>query len=1651
MADNIEYRFIQNVGDYFPPGYFNEDFLNKIQKAAGYTPEDMDTISAKYTKLKEKYNSYKNFIVNSRPRPKDAIKHTHDFNTLLLELLGYDTSGAYDRFISLTGNDGEVVPVRHVLTRNGKPTLFIMEMQNLITVGDSTPPGLFEQRYTDETGDEKTIRNQRYYIGQWSDVFSVPENVKIAPAVINKAVDAIFLLPQDSRPKYILMLAGNEVLLLDAEKWSRGAWLQFSLDELISQASLPKKRRYYALFHLLACKQTLADDSDTVLMDTIIEESYKNAYEVTKDLKEGVVLAVETLANEALYYMKNVAHHPFGKQNPKTGEYDVTDDSFESEVKDDCLSIVYRLLFIFYAESRPELEILPLNDEVYNHGYALEMLRDLEQTRINSQESRDGYFFDASIQTLFRLLNKGFKEGRTETGEKSFSIRKIDSPLFDNSRLHHLADVKIRNSKWQEIIRALSLSKRNGRNGRGRISYANLGINQLGSVYESLLAYRGFYAEEDYIEVYKPGKLQEGTFLVPYSRIDDFNSDEILYEEDSERPLIHPKGTFIYRLNGRDRQKSASYYTPEVLTRSTVKYTLKAIIDEVDKGKRSATDLLELKILEPAMGAAAFQNEVINQLAEAYLIHRQRDLQKRISPDKFLDELQKVKAYIATHNVYGVDLNPTAIELGKLALWLNVMHKDMETPFFAGRLALGNAVIGAWLKTYNRSDVEAITVRSSKKSKEISNSWWDKAPKKVKFHKNRVNRNPDEIYHFLLPDPKMLAVTGIKEMKEEFPENHSLMKSFIKEWKTPVSASDINTLLRLSAKVDYLLREHYQQQVSIDKHTSNKSQIWGSNDKSVADNLFGMNFNYQSKQDLYNSRFVPTSAYYRLKTVMDYWCSLWFWPIEGATSLPSLREYWGDIEAILDVQDELVKHILKQDPSDIPSSLFPEIERERHIPAPSLFEELDSKFGETIILTKEDLLRLAQDNEDKDLRIDAVRFRIIKSLSARYHFFHPMLEFIEVFWQRGGFDIIAGNPPWLKLEFDETSIISDKFPEVSIRKTTAPGVRVMLSKFMANLAMAELYHSEQLEQEASTAFMNAYQNYPLLIGQQTNLYKCVLSNCMDLVNEKGYIGILCPDGIYDDPAAQPLRREIYKRLRFHFQFQNELRLFAEVHHQTKFGEQLLGPRNSTPSFLSINNLFHPSTIDVCFEHNGEGLCGSIKDEKGNWNIHAHRNRIVRYEKKELQLLSDTFEEGLTGDCAKLVNIQAKEILNVLEKISDYNLRLTHTRNVIKAGFHETSAVDDGYITGTIQYADPNEYELIFKGPNFNIATPFAKCPRENYKHNSDYDVIDLEKINDKLPTRSLFSPATTLSEYVSAIPGFVIGHDDDGKDIYDNWIDYYKVAFRSQLNVTQERTLICAVLPCRTAHINAVISVAFRDRDDCVDMAGLAASLPMDAYVKIIGAGGLFPSRMQSFPLGVAPKYKPALYSRTLILNCLTSHYADLWADTWRPEYALETWSIDDKRLKPFSRLKPDWDMNTPLRNHFERRQALVEIDVIASMALGLSLNDLELMYRIQFPVLQQKEADTWYDANGKIVFTCSKGLTGVGVDRPVWDKIRVEAEKAIAEGRPYEYEHTIEKSELYHGQKVTYVAPFDHPDRIADYRRAWDHFSKIFNEKTTD
>lgn len=1653
---NITYRFIQNVGDYFPSGYFTDDFITKVQNCAGRSADDMKALCSPYVQIRGEYEEYKNFIINGRARIEDKIKHTHDWHTTLLKKLGYDTDNPYQEpyVVKDGGEDSptEIIPVRHILRSGNQVSMLIMEMQNLITVGDTEPDGLFKQQYEDD----RSSGQQHYYAGQWRQVIPAEyldrEKYRFSPAIINKAITQIFLMPEERRPHYILMLAGNQVLLFDSDKWARGSYLQFSLDDLYFQGQIKNYRMHYALFHLLCCKEALAADGQTVLMDSLIEESYKNAYEVTKDLKEGVIFAVETLANEALYYWKQHNNIPVS---------DYTDDTFEAEVKDDCLTIIYRLLFLFYAESREELEILPIGDEVYKLGYSLESLRDLEMMRLNSQASRDGYFFDDSIRHLFGLLANGHHAAESNIANKSFRVRPIDSPLFNNKNLHHLADVRIRNIKWQEIIKALSLSKK--KNYCGRISYANLGVNQLGSVYESLLAFRGFYAEEDYIEVHKANEPQDGTFLVPYSRMGDFDISEVLTHPETGAPQILPKGTFVYRLNGRDRQKSASYYTPEVLTRSTVKYTLKSIIDDVRDNKRKATELLELKILEPAMGAAAFQNEVINQLAEAYLQHQQRQQREagltnwRISPDQYRNELQKVKAYIATHNVYGVDLNPTAVELGKLSLWLNVIHKDMETPFFANRICVGNAVIGAWLKVYSKNEFYGISERYGAKLK--PNKWWEKAPHKVKFFANRVNRSVNEVYHFLLPDANMLGVRSIKEQKKEHPAEEKQMAAILKDWTAPIALYDFKTLQRLSAKIDILLKDYFTDQISIEKYTNNRREIWDGIDHSGSESLFKEEEqaeSYARKQTLFDTRYGHNNAYRKLKLAMDYWCSLWFWEYKDADNLPTRQEYWADIEALLDVDNEKLDNRTRKalERTDMVSE---DIDME--------YNRISEDESQIVAKTQEELLTAAHGNTNLFSDEDPLRLKIVCRLSERYRFFHPMLEFIEVFWLRDGFDIICGNPPWLKLEFDEQGILSEKYPEVAIRKVSAPDARKMRDNMFVQIpSTEELYRSEEIETACSSTFMNAYCNYPLLVGQQTNLYKCVLENGFSMMSEKGFMGLLHPETIYDDPKGQPLRKEVYPRLRYHFQYTNELTLFAEVDHHTKYGEQIYGGKQESIDFLSIHNLFHPSTIDACFVHDGHGICGGIKDDNGKWNVNAHKDRIVHFTETELRVLSEAFEDGADWQSVKLTSVHANHVINVLERFSSFpNHVIDCPSFIVSEGLHETNSVDKGIIKRNVCYPNFKLSELVYSGPHFFCGNPIYKTPRAVCLLNSDYDTIDLTSISSDYLPRTNYTPVMSLNDYRTIIQGFLIGQDIDGKNVYDNWIDYYKMGFRRMIGSTSERSLSGGILLPNCNHIGGVVTITFEDYKNLLEFAGLTSSIPMDFYVKTLGISDIHANRVHPFPLGISDQYKPALFSRTLLLNCLTTHYADLWQEMWDGAYKNETWSLRDKRLKPFSELHETWSWDIPLRNYFERRQALVEIDVISAMALGLSLQDLEMIYTIQFPVLQQNENDTWYDSKGNIVFTCSKGLTGVGLDRKQWEAMRGEPNTPNNHNNPNNpnnpitsykgstatYVHTIDpkKSELYGGQQVTYYAPYTRCDRIADYRRAWAHFEKIFNK----
>ena len=1603
-------RFIQNIGDYFASNYFDEDFQKKVIAKSGYGAEEVKGFSKQISGLKDKYYRYKQQYLLGRLRTKDRITITHRWHGDLLKALGYEAGQPYQNWCHL--DNERVVPIRQLLYRGNQPHLYIMEMQSMIAVDETEPDGIFDQVYESQ---------------QWENVFELPDDtVTLTPEIINEAISEVFLLKEQERPTYILLLAGNEIYVLHYEKWFKGSYLRFTLEDLFIEATAKNQRHFYGLFYFLTSRTTLAPESDIILMEQLDEDSHKSAYSVTKDLKEGIIRAVEDLANEAVYF--------FGLPENEGHNAEGTIDA--GKLTEDCLKIVYRLLFIFYAESRTELDILPIDHAGYQKGYSLDMLRDLEQVPLNSENSRNGHFFDESLKRLFALMSQGYNEDKANDALfASFRVRRVDSPLFNEEKLHYLQKVRFRNFIWQQLIQRLSLSKEAKKKARGRISYANLGINQLGSVYEGLLAYRGFFAESDHIEVHKKKKPQDGTFLVPRERIDDFHADEILRDDRGET-VIHKKGKFIYRLNGRDRQKSASYYTPEVLTQTTVKYTLKPLLErfkDTDGKWIEADEILRLKVLEPAMGAAAFHNEVINQLAAVYLEAKQSMLGKRIPPVAFQEELQKVKIYIATNNVYGVDINPTAVELGKLSLWLNGMHKDMESPFFGYRLGVGNAVVGSWLKAYSPNDF-LFKPKNKEGTRWDKKEWWTKAPKPLKFLKTKIERKADQIYHFLLPDKNMVPSAGIKLLKQQFPAEAKAVTEWRKDITLPIRKEELERLQILSKKIDDLLAEHYRFQQTVNAQTKTKVNLWGAiaGGEAIEADLRS----YEEKERLADNRNQNNAPYFKLKTAMDYWCSLWFWDMRQAAQLPNRKQWYDDIARILDLDmaEELQKKAATGKPiisNTVQGDLF-NANRQLTLSSYRQEEEL-SQVAEVIV---------EYTNRESSTLFSEYRLAIVQQCANKYRFFHYQLEFVEVFWERGGFDVAVGNPPWLKITFEEKGIISEKYPEVEIRKTSASEVRKKQKVFLENEVLQEAYFGEYIETEGTAVFMNAVQNYPLLQGQQTNLYKCIIENGFQWINKEGYLGLLHPEGIYDDPNGQILRKEVYQRLLYCFQFQNKLLLFKEVKDKIKYGVNIYSGSKGKIYFHSIHNLYHPITIDVSYYHDGNGVVGGMKKRdkidgtKYPWNIDGHKSRIIIYDYEKLERLKIIFNQNAPVSECKLAAIHSIEVLRVLEKFASYPQRVNNLSPYVTSCWHETNEIKSesnltGNIKSKIKYPEITKLELIYSGPHFFVGNPLYRTPQKVVQNHTHFDIINLKKIDDSFVPRTKYIPAQSSIDFIEKM----------GKYQNKNWITYYKVAFSKMVDSMSERTLQSCIIPPKVSHINGVISVVLENVSDLVEFAGLTHSIVLDFYLKTLGSNNLYDNTLKTFPIGIQEKYRKYLIIRTLRLNCLNAYYKEMWEELFSEDYLNDRWSKNDDRLSQFDKLNKRWNFNkSPLKNYYERRQALIEIDVFVAMALDISLADLISIYNIQFSVLNKFEDNTWYDQKGNIVFNINgNGLKGVGVDRATWNSIR-----ELSAGETYTHTIDPKKSELYGGQEVVYYAPFDGCDRVADYRVAWGHFEEV-------
>jgi len=743
---------------------------------------------------------------------------------------------------------------------------------------------------------------------------------------------------------------------------------------------------------------------------------------------------------------------------------------------------------------------------------------------------------------------------------------------------------------------------------------------------------------------------------------------------------------------------------------------------------------------------------------------------------------------------------------------------------------------------------------------------------------------------------------------------------------------------------------------------------------------------------------------------MDYWCALWFWPIDKADLLPTRQEMLLELSLILQ--------------GDLFSS------------APTKAEQL-SLFPDTAPKEK----FIAQVDEHGFVDINELcdktpHLAQVQTLAERYRFFHWELAFADIFADNGGFDLVLGNPPWLKVEWNESGIMGDANPLFVLRKDSATKVADMREETLNKLNLHSAYLAEFEGSTATQNFLNALQNYPVLKGVQTNLYKCFLPQAWMIANDKSVAGFLHPEGIYDDPKGGALRESVYRRLAYHFQFHNELKLFAEVHHVTKFSVNIYRRHQDKTNFYHIANLFLPKTVFDCFAHDGFGPVPGIKDDENAWNTKGHSSRIVWVNNSLLALFAGLYdEEGTPAIRARLPALHAHELTSVLQKFEQFGSKLG---NLIGSYYttemwHETNSQKDKTLFRQTAFAN-NTGQLILSGPHFFVANPLYKTPREVCTLNSHYDCLDLNSLSDNYLQRTNYLPACSEDEYLLRTPKIVWAENEASSS---NLVTcFYRLVRRGMLSQSGEKTLIEAIMPPQVGHINGVQSTVFKETRNLINAAAIGHSIVADFYIKSTGKDNLH-FLWLNLPL-IDASSSHAL--RILTLNCLTSHYDQLWAECWRKEFPSERWAKNDQRLNNefFAKLKPQWQRNCALRSDYERRQALVEIDVLAAMALGLTLKELQTIYRIQFPVLRQNESDTWYDRNGRIVFTCSKGLIGVGFSRPEWNEI-----KDMQSGR---VERKIVDDTMPGGpveRTIVYEAPFDRCDREADYATVWAEFER--------
>jgi len=424
--------------------------------------------------------------------------------------------------------------------------------------------------------------------------------------------------------KWLFLSNGRFIRLLTKyyHSYSKG-FLEFDLENIFANRDL---KEFYVLYSIIHKSRFTLDSKKSFLIDIFHQQSIKEGIKIGDALRDNVHAAIELLGNGLIQRNINFLK--------KLHSHEVELQDFYAEL----LRIIYRIIFILYAEQR---EMLPGAGTLYFEQFSLSSIRMLAEKPIKLDNNTDLW------NKLFITFNL------VKDGNEFLEIPAYNGSLFKNDNLSTILEnnLTIPNDILLRVIKLLTTTK--DKKLLQRINFLEISEEEIGSIYESLL---------------------------------DF------------KPYLTSGSQFQLIYQTTERKSTGSYYTPkeliDILIRTTLQPLIEDRISKISNDKLAMEkEILNLKICDPACGGGTFLLAALDFIGKKLAEIRTG----MNNPPE--NDLRQARRDVLQHCIYGVDKNPLAVELTKISLWLRACVKDKPLNFLDNHIKFGNSLIGLGQKS----------------------------------------------------------------------------------------------------------------------------------------------------------------------------------------------------------------------------------------------------------------------------------------------------------------------------------------------------------------------------------------------------------------------------------------------------------------------------------------------------------------------------------------------------------------------------------------------------------------------------------------------------------------------------------------------------------------------------------------------------------------------------------------------------------------------------------------------------------------------------------------------------------------------------------------------------------------------------------------